>query len=448
MSRRVLFTLWPFTGHLLPQIAIAMALRERGHEVAFYSGEAVRETVEGQGFRFFGFDRLDQERAFASMRAVDTGDRRARPGRGRLAPILRDWLVETIPDQIADVRDVIAEFEPDVIATDLSLWGVVAVLPELTRVPVALSSTFMGPLIPGPDAPAFGLGLRPPRGPAGRALQRAATALIELAGTPLRRRLDAIRGDFGLAELGESVNCHTARLPLYLVGNVPELDYGRHDLPPSVHYVGNCIWYPERAEPDGETTAQWLARIPADRPWVHVSESTLAYGDPFLLRTAVQALANQPVELIVAVGSHRDPAAPGFDVSAANVHVTRWVDHGELLPRCAALITVGGKATVMAAAEAGVPMVVVPTTWDKPDNARRVTEAGIGVRVSPRAASPDRLRAAVRQVLYRPRFRAASRSLAGQLEAAPGPDRAAALLEELAATTEPVLTASLKERLT
>ncbi len=255
------------------------------------------------------------------------------------------------------------------------------------------------------------------------------TRATELAGAPLRRRLDEIRADFGLGPLGESVNRHTARQPLYVVGNVPELDYGRHDLPPSVHYVGNCIWYPERT---GEPTAEWMKRIPAGRPWVHVCESTLAFGDPFLLRTAVEALAGQPVELIVAVGGDRDPAAPGFDVSAANVHVTGWVNHGELLPHCSALITVGGKATVMAAAQAGVPIVVVPTTWDKPDNARRVTEAGAGVRLAPRACTAERLRAAVRDVLYRPAFGVAARQLAERLAGAPGPDRAAALMEELA----------------
>ncbi|MGZ4250157.1 MAG: glycosyltransferase, partial [Solirubrobacteraceae bacterium] len=65
MSRRFLITLWPFTGHLLPQMSIAIALRERGHDVAFYSGEAVRATVEGEGFPFFGFQQVDQERAFA-----------------------------------------------------------------------------------------------------------------------------------------------------------------------------------------------------------------------------------------------------------------------------------------------------------------------------------------------------------------------------------------------
>lgn len=135
MSRRILITLWPFTGHLLPQLSIAIALRERGHEVAFYSGEAVRATIEQEGFELFAFDRVDQERAFTSMRAVDTGDRRARPGGGRLLPILRNWLVETIPDQVADLRDVLARWRPDAIATDLSLWGPIVVLWEAERIP-------------------------------------------------------------------------------------------------------------------------------------------------------------------------------------------------------------------------------------------------------------------------------------------------------------------------
>jgi UDP:flavonoid glycosyltransferase YjiC (YdhE family) len=430
---RFLITLWPFTGHLLPQVAIARALRERGHEVAFYSGEAVRHHVEGQGFTFYPFQRVDQEIAFSTMRTVDTGDGRSRPGGGRLMPLMRDWLVETIPDQIADVREVIDSWQPAAIATDLSLWGSVAVLPELGAPPIALSSTFMGPLIPGPDAPAFGFGLRPPRGPAGRVVHRGLTELLELAGTPIRKRLDEVRAGLGLGPLGESVNRHTARLPLYIVGNVRELDYGRHDLPPSVHYVGNCIWYPDSDETDGESTESWLERVPTGRPWVHVCESTLAFGDPFLLRTAVQALANQPVEVILTVGQ-RDPRAPGFDVSAPNVHVARWLHHGALIPRCSVLVTVGGKATVLAAAQAGVPMVVVPTSWDKPDNARRVTEAGVGVRVPARACNPANLRSAVRAVLYRHRYRTAAARLAQRLAQAPGPARAAELLEELAAT--------------
>jgi MGT family glycosyltransferase len=430
MSRRFLITCWPFTGHLLPQMAIASALRERGNEVAFYSGEAARATVEGEGFEFFPFERVDQERGFRSMRAVDTGDRSSRPGGGRLLPILRDWLVETIPDQVTDLRGVLDRWRPDAVATDLSLWGPMLVLWEAERIPVALSSTFMGPLIPGPDAPAFGFGMRPPRNPRERAVSGALTWLIELAGTGMRKRVDEIRNAYGLPPLGESVNRFTARLPLYLVGNIRELDYKRRDLPPTVHYVGNCIWYPPASG-----TAEWLDSIPSKRPWVHVTESTLAYGDPFLLRTAIEALAREPVEVIMTTGQHR-----GEDVLGElppNVHVARWLSHGELLPRCSAVVTVGGKATILAAMEAGVPMVLVPTTWDKPDNARRVVSTGAGVRLVPRRCTSETLRAAVEQVLGDPRYRENARRMASLLSAAPGPGGAAALLEALVPVATP-----------
>jgi N-glycosyltransferase StaG len=432
MSRRVLITCWPFTGHLLPQMAIAIALRERGNEVAFYSGDAVRGTVEGEGFEFFPFEHVDQERGFRNMRAVDSGDTRSRPGGGRILPILRDWLVETIPDQVRDLRAVLDRWHPDAIATDLSLWGPIVVLWEAERIPVALSSTFMGPLIPGPDAPAFGFGMRPPRNAPERAAAGTLTRLTELAGSGMRKRVDEIRGTYALPPLGESVNRFTGRLPLYLVGSVRELDYNRHDLPPSVHYVGNCIWYPQRPG-----TAEWLDAIPASRPWVHVTESTLAYGDPFLLRTAIYALADEPVELIVTTGEQRAQRSLGVGRLPRNVHVAPWVSHGELLPRCSAVVTVGGKATILAAMEAGVPLVLVPTTWDKPDNARRVTETGAGVRLAARKCTPETLRTAVRQVLGTPVYRNAARRIAARLAAAPGPPRAAELLERLASNSVP-----------
>src|SRR5207344_847458 len=115
----------------------------------------------------------------------------------------------------------------DVIATDLSLWGPIVVLWEAEPIPVALSSTFMGPLIPGPDAPAFGFGLRPPGGPLGRLGSGALTRLTEMVSVRMRRRLDELRAGYGLDPLPESVNRFTGRLPLYLVGNIRELDYGR-----------------------------------------------------------------------------------------------------------------------------------------------------------------------------------------------------------------------------
>jgi MGT family glycosyltransferase len=430
VTRRFLFTTWPFPGHLLPMLSIAIELRGRGHEVAFYSGESARETIEQAGFPLFPFERLSDERVRRTLSVVDDAGRRVR-GR-RLARMLRDWLVETIPGQVADLRAVLAEWPADAIFTDVSMWGPMLVLWEAEKIPVALAARTMGPMIPGPDTPAFGFGFGPPRTRRGRLAAAALTRIGETLALPLRRRVNELRRGEGLPPLQESVMRYSAHLPLYIVGNIRALDFDRRDLPESVHYVGNCAWYP-----DGDTGEQWLDGITTERPWVHVTESTMASGDPFLLRTAIAALADEPVEVIITTGEQRDIDLLGGGPRPANVHIARWLSHGALLARCSALVTLGGKSTVLAAAEAGVPVVLVPTTWDKPDNARRVTEAGAGIRLSARKLDAEQLRAAVRQVLYEPRYREAARRLADGLAAAPGPPRAAELLERLVSDKAP-----------
>jgi MGT family glycosyltransferase len=428
MSARFLFTCWPFTGHVFGQLGIATALRERGHQVAFYTGESARPTIEAAGFEVFGFRSVDEERAYDNVRRLESRDQRRPPNPLEVARAFMDWLVETIPAQMADLEPLIEDWRPDALATDLSLWAPIVILHEKSPVPIALSSTFMGPLIPGPDAPPWGLGLAPPRNRAARAASTAVTRLTELAGTRLRRRVDALRAAHGIPPMGCSVNEYTARLPLYLVGNVRELDYGRRDLPTSVQYVGPCLWHP----PEPPDATAWLDALPTVRPWVHVSEGTLHSGDPFILRAAADGLAGAPLEAVLTTGGHRDPEAIGLGLPAPNIHVRRWVSHAELIPRCAAVVTAGGAATILAAVQAGVPVVVVPTTWDKPDNARRVLDAGVGVRLSPRRLTPAALRAAVEHVLGEPAYRSAAMEAARRLAAAPGAPRAAKLLEALA----------------
>jgi MGT family glycosyltransferase len=196
-----------------------------------------------------------------------------------------------------------------------------------------------------------------------------------------------------------------------------------------VHYIGPCIW----TRPAGARSIEWLDTLPVDRPWVHVTEGTAQYQEPFVLRAAAKGLGNQPMEVILTTGQFsRDPAALGLEGLPPNVHVERWVSHEDLLPRCAALVTTGGAATVLASLKAGVPLLVVPTFWDKSDNAQRVVEAGAGLRLAPRRCTPERVRAAVRRLLEEPSFRQNAQRIAQRFAERPGPELAARLLEQLA----------------
>jgi MGT family glycosyltransferase len=425
VSPRVLFTSWPFEGHLFPLLSIALAERERGGDVAVFTSRRWEPILASQKIDLFAFSRV--EGVWNRVHELE----RTRPRRGQSLRVqreaFREWLVESIPDQVADLREVIDRWSPDVIITDGSMWGPSLVLHEATPIPVAFASTLLYALIPGPDVPLPGLRRRPPRSPVEWALARGAVRATDWLARGTRSRLDQIRGQYGLTPLGCSVNEFMARLPLYLIGSVRELDLGRTDLPPSVQYVGPLVWHPE----DPPAMAEWLDALPTGRPWVHVTEGTSHRQEPFLLRAAARGLAGSPLEAILTTGGDRAPETLGIGSTAPNVHLARWISHTELLPRCAAVVTTGGAQTIVAALQAGVPLVIVPTGWDKPANAMRAAQAGVAISVPARRCTPERLRAAVGHVINESSYRNAARRIADRMNLAPGPDGATELIERV-----------------
>jgi UDP:flavonoid glycosyltransferase YjiC (YdhE family) len=424
MSARVLFACWPFEGHLFPQLAVAAELRDRGDAVAFYCGESARGHVEAEGHELFPLRRADA--AWRRVHERERAEGGRRPSLRVQRDAFRNWLVESVPGQVTDLTEALERFDADVIVADASMWGPALVMREAQGIPVALQSPLIHAVIPGPGIPPLGSRVPVPRSAAMRARSRVVAAIGAAMGRPTRRRIDELRASYGLPPMSGPVNEVLGRLPLYLVGSLPELDLDRRDLPPGVRYVGPLLWHPP--EPPG--TVEWLDALPSNRPWVHVTEGTSHYQDPFVLRAAAAGMAGAPYEAILTTGRRR--GASSLSQTARNVHVRKWLGHDALLPRCAALVTTGGAGTTMAGLRAGLPLVLVPTSWDKPDIALRMVEAGVAVRVPPRRCTPQVLRRAVDEILTDPNYRASARRIADRLAVARGPAGAADEIEALA----------------
>jgi MGT family glycosyltransferase len=255
--------------------------------------------------------------------------------------------------------------------------------------------------------------------------------VVNLFLSDVRREASALRRAYGLPPLRIPVTDFAGQMPLYLVPSSPEFDYQRDDLPPSVHYVGPCLWSKLRHEPSPE----WLNQLPPDRTLVYVSEGTV-HLQSRVLRAAAQGLANLPVQVIMTTGRHRDPAKLhlGPRPLAPNIRVEQWVPLDDLLPRLDAMVTIGGPGTLLAALQAGIPVVIVPFDWDHPETGWHVTNAGVGIRVAPKECTPERLREAVERVLHDPSFRQNAQRLAATFARCGGPTRAAELLESLVPT--------------
>ncbi len=421
---RFLIAVWPVRGHLHPNLAVANELLARGHAVAVYTGEKMRPLVEGEGYRFFPFRRLDEARVDALLEQLGAIalDRRQLLLQRRL---WQEWMLETMPGQLADLEPILDAWRPDVLICDPAMWAPYTVLCDARQLPVAILSYLGGCIVPGRDSPLLGVSLPRPRSwpqRLGHALLRGAGAL---GTSSMRRGVNQLRRAYGLPPLPAPIATYAARMPLYLQHGAVEFDYNRRDLPPSVHYVGLLLWDRPRAEPPPE----FLATLPRDRPWVYVTEGTMHFQPPLVARAALRGLADLPIQVILTTSRSR--AELGAADLPANVRLERWVPHSDLLPLLDVVVTTGGTGTVLLALQLGIPLVVVPSAWDQPENAWRVVEAGVGIRVDPRRCTPERLRAAVERVLGDPTFRQNAERFSRILARYGGATEAATLLEGL-----------------
>jgi UDP:flavonoid glycosyltransferase YjiC (YdhE family) len=178
----------------------------------------------------------------------------------------------------------------------------------------------------------------------------------------------------------------------------------------------------------GTRLPDWVERLP-DRPTVLASLGTVFNKTPGVLEAIVAALAEEPVNVIVAIGRDQDPSR--FGPVQDHVRLEAYLPQTLILERCDAFVTHGGFNSVKEALASGVPMVVVPISADQPYSAERCAALGVARTVGAEARSPDAIRDAVRQVLADPSYRANARAFQDEMKALPGPGEMVELLESL-----------------
>lgn len=265
------------------------------------------------------------------------------------------------------------------------------------------------------DAPPFGPGFAPARGPVGRLRDRLAGPLVrgvyESASLPA---INSVRRGVGLAELARADDWFR-RPPLVVYMTAEPFEYPRRDWPDNIVMVGPCDWNPDTDPPP------WADEI--REPLVMVTTSSEFQDDGRLVRVALEAFADQPFTVVATMpaGDLDHGAIP------SNARVERFIPHAPLLDRAVCAVTHGGMGTTQKALARGVPVCAVPFGRDQFEVARRVEVAGAGTRLVPTRLRPDRLRAAVHQAISR---RDGARRVAAAFAAAGGPEAAADALEK------------------
>jgi MGT family glycosyltransferase len=213
---------------------------------------------------------------------------------------------------------------------------------------------------------------------------------------------------------------HEGAVNLYVY---PELaDYRRAvPLAPSWHRLESSV----RQTDEKFTLPEALAA--GDRPLIYFSLGSLGSADVELMRRVIGCLAATPYRYIVSKGPlHEEIALP------PNMAGAEFLPQTSVIPLCQLVITHGGNNTVTECLHYGKPMVVLPLFWDQYDNAQRMHELGLGIRLDTYHFADNELHGALDRLLTDAALRRRLAAAAATIQGHDGLRTAAGLIEQAA----------------
>jgi MGT family glycosyltransferase len=217
---------------------------------------------------------------------------------------------------------------------------------------------------------------------------------------------------------------HEGTVNLYIY---PEMaDYQRsRPLGPSWHRLDSSVRETDEkfALPDAVAAGEGAL--------IYFSLGSLGSADVQLMQRVIDCLAATSHRYIVSKG----PLHAEIEL-AANMTGAEFLPQTSVIPLCDAVITHGGNNTVTECLHFGKPMIVLPLFWDQHDNAQRVHELGLGVRLDTYRFTDAEMHAALGRLLSDAGLRGRLADAAGTIQRRDGVRQAATLIEHTAAISQ------------
>jgi UDP:flavonoid glycosyltransferase YjiC (YdhE family) len=380
---RIVFAAIPAYGHLYPVLPLAMACAAAGHDVRIAAGGPFLDRLP--------LPTIPGIPAGAELDGVVEQTRRRHPqahGHELSVAMFADTTAGLVS---ATLDGVLGDLDPDLVVFEAMNVGA-AMAADVHDVP----------------AVGFAIGLAP--------------FVVDMIHTAAR----GFRADFWSAH-GRQVPSGAGLLGAALLDPSPA-SLAFTDGPPV-----NVPRWPIRSVAYAESSSpvpDWLTGN-RSRPAVYLTLGTVSFGAVEVIRRAIDQIAALDVDLLVAVGPESDPAALG--AVPDHVHIERFVAQSQVLNLVDLIVHHGGTGTVLGAAAAGLPQLILPQGADHFLNADLIAQSGVGRSLLNDAQEDGAIGEAVRAMLNDCPERRRAAELRGEMAAMPGPDEVVTALERLVA---------------
>ena len=170
-----------------------------------------------------------------------------------------------------------------------------------------------------------------------------------------------------------------------------------------------------------------------DRPdgsaLVYLSLGSLGSADVDLMRRLIDVLGATRHRFIVSMG----PQAAELTL-ADNMVGAEFLPQTKVIPQVDLVITHGGNNTTTESLHFGKPMILLPLFWDQYDNAQRVDELGLGIRLATYSFTDEEMTGALEKLLGDNELRARLERMGESIRGRAGMRRGADVIESVGRT--------------
>lgn len=402
-------------GDVHPHVGLALALRGRGHDVTLATSAYFSPLIERLGLRFVPLGTVEQYETLTAHPDLWHHRKGLNVLAGALQMASADLYRVVGEHGVGDDTVVIAPGLAFAVRTAQDTLGIRLVTTHLQ--PSCFHSVHRSPVL----HPALQRINRLPG-----VLKRLLCALVDrVADHALGAAVNTHRQELGLGRV-RHITSRWWHSPTCVLGMFPDWFASvQPDWPAHVHLTGFPL-YDERdaTEVPPEVAAFLDAGHP---PVVFVAGSGNRQAERFFQAAAdaCQRLGRRGLLLT------RYPEQLPVELPDGVRHFD-YVPFTAVLPRAAALVHHGGIGSASQALAAGVPHLVMPMTFDQPDNADRLRELGVARVLSPARFRGPAVARELEQLLGSTETAARCRTLAQRLSGVNGLQAACEVIEEVA----------------
>ncbi len=398
---RIAFASFGSLGDLHPLLAMAVAAQGRGHDVAVAASPNYEDNVRRAGVEFYPLrPAIPRDPA----RLAYYFDMRRGPER-----LLREVAFAELADTHADLRSVAKGADLLVVGEFLYTASIVAAERGIPWMNVILAPTsFLSAGDPCVLAPAPFLH---PFRHLGKWVHQLAYVAGRFQGRMWAKPYFAFRRSLGLPlgpnpifDAKHSSHGTLAMFPSFFAKAQP-------DWPVKTLQAG-FPFFEQPPLPADRIVADFLSS--GEPPVVFTLGSIVAHFEPAFYHAACEASLRLNRRAVLLTGSE----VPLLDRSNPNVLAVDYARLHEILPRSAAVVHAGGIGTCAEALRAGIPSVIIPFSFDQPDNAQRMKRLGVAEVLSRRAMQVTPIAAKLERILNDVSYSERARDYAAQINPA------------------------------